>query len=148
MAVAMWKATKYASYILGDYEVKVLRENIKLLSMKTEQEGLLKSCLHQLLKKLLKRLQRKRLGLLWSHVKVVSNIFGKATKVLPSSHMLYVARQEGFEEMAEELFQDGETSGQCLWIINNAKKLEKEDTYNIWMTVILKMLQSVTLPLE
>jgi hypothetical protein len=25
----MWKATKYASYILGDYEVKVLRENIK-----------------------------------------------------------------------------------------------------------------------
>jgi hypothetical protein len=30
MAVAMWKATKYASYI-GDYEVKVLRENIKLL---------------------------------------------------------------------------------------------------------------------
>jgi hypothetical protein len=39
-------------------------------------------------------------------LKVVSNIFGKATKVLPSSHMLYVARQ-GFEEMAEELFQDG-----------------------------------------
>jgi hypothetical protein len=28
MAVAMWKAT---NYILGDYEVKVLRENIKLL---------------------------------------------------------------------------------------------------------------------
>jgi hypothetical protein len=28
--------------------------------MKTEQEGLLKSCLHQLLKKLLKRLQRKK----------------------------------------------------------------------------------------
>jgi hypothetical protein len=25
---AMWKATKYASYILGDYEVKVLRANI------------------------------------------------------------------------------------------------------------------------
>jgi hypothetical protein len=25
MAVAMWKATKYASYILGDYEVKALR---------------------------------------------------------------------------------------------------------------------------
>jgi hypothetical protein len=48
--VAMWKATKYASYILGDYEVKVLRENIKT-AMKTEQEGLLKSCLHQLLKK-------------------------------------------------------------------------------------------------
>jgi uncharacterized protein YutD len=30
MAVAMWKATKYA-YILGDYEVKVLREKHKLL---------------------------------------------------------------------------------------------------------------------
>jgi hypothetical protein len=62
--------------------------------------------------------------------------------------MLYVARQEGFEEMAEELFQD-ETSGQCLWsIINNAKKLEKEDTLQYLMMVILKMLQSVTLPLE
>jgi hypothetical protein len=48
--VAMWKATKYASYILGDYE-EVLRENINCY-MKTEQEGLLKSCLHQLLKKL------------------------------------------------------------------------------------------------
>jgi hypothetical protein len=35
---------------IGDYEVKVLRENIKT-AMKTEQEGLLKSCLHQLLKK-------------------------------------------------------------------------------------------------
>jgi hypothetical protein len=32
--------------------------------------------------------------------------------------MLYVARQEGFEEMAEELFQDGKTSGQCLWSID------------------------------
>jgi hypothetical protein len=27
MAVAMWKATKYASYILGDYEVKVERKH-------------------------------------------------------------------------------------------------------------------------
>jgi uncharacterized protein YejL (UPF0352 family) len=60
--------------------------------MKTEQEGL-KSCLHQLLKKLLKRLQRKKARFALS-LKVVSNIFGKATKVLPSSHMLYVARQE------------------------------------------------------
>jgi hypothetical protein len=32
------------------------------------------------------------------HAKVVSNIFEKATKVLPSSQF-YVARQEGFEEM-------------------------------------------------
>jgi hypothetical protein len=30
--------------------------------------------------------------------------------------MLYVARQEGFEEMAEELFQDGVK--QCLWSID------------------------------
>jgi hypothetical protein len=59
--------------------------------MKTEQEGLL-NCLHQLLKKLLKRLQRKK-GLLWVYAKVVSNIFGKATKVLPSSHMLYKTRR-------------------------------------------------------
>jgi hypothetical protein len=44
-------------YILGDYEVNVERKH--KTAMKTEQE-LLKSCLHQLLKKLLKRLQRKK----------------------------------------------------------------------------------------
>jgi hypothetical protein len=34
--------------------------------------------------------------------------------------MLYVARQEGFEEMAEELFQDGvkQVASQCLWSID------------------------------
>jgi hypothetical protein len=58
MAVAMGEATKYASYILGDYEVKSVERKHKI-AMKTEQEGLLKSCLHQLLKKLLKQLQRK-----------------------------------------------------------------------------------------
>jgi hypothetical protein len=58
MAVAMWKATKYASYILGDYEVKVLRENIKT-AMKTEQEGLLKKLFASVAKEVLKRLQRK-----------------------------------------------------------------------------------------
>jgi hypothetical protein len=55
-------ATKYASYILGDYEVKVLRENIKT-AMKTEQEGLLKKLFASVAKEALKRLQRKRLGL-------------------------------------------------------------------------------------
>jgi hypothetical protein len=44
MAVAMWKA-KYASYILGDYDKSVERKH--KTAMKTEQEGLLKSCLHQ-----------------------------------------------------------------------------------------------------
>jgi hypothetical protein len=107
----MWKATKYASYILGDYEVKVLRENIKT-AMKTEQKGCLKSCLHQLLKKSLKASEKKGFGV---YAKVVSNIFEKLLKFL---HMLYVARQEGFEEMAEELFQDGVKQGQCLWSID------------------------------
>jgi hypothetical protein len=43
MAVAMWKATKYASYILGDYEVKALRANINQ-QCKTEQQGLKTNC--------------------------------------------------------------------------------------------------------
>jgi hypothetical protein len=57
-------------------------------------------------------------------------------------------RQEGFEEMAEELFQDG-VKQVCAYgaLINNANKLEKEDTLQYLMMVILKMLQSVTLPL-
>jgi hypothetical protein len=74
MAVAMWKATKYASYILGDYEVKVLRKH--KTAMKTEQEGLLKKLFASVAKEVLKR-QRKRLGLVH---KVVSNIFGKLLK--------------------------------------------------------------------
>jgi hypothetical protein len=44
--------------------------------------------------------------------------------------MLYVARQEGFEEMAEELFQDGVKQVASAYgaLINNANELEKEDT--------------------
>jgi hypothetical protein len=39
--------------------------------------------------------------------------------------IFYVARQEGFEEMAEELFRC-KTSGQCLWtLINNANEAGK-----------------------
>jgi hypothetical protein len=79
-----------------------------------------------LLKKLLKRLQRKN-RFAGVYAKVVSNIFGKATKVLPSSHMLYVARQEGFEEMAEELFQDGVKQVASAYgaLINNANEAGK-----------------------
>jgi hypothetical protein len=55
--------------------------------------------------------------------------------------MLYVARQEGFEEMAEELFQDGvkQVASQCLWSIDCNKRRYSQRM----MTVILKML---TLP--
>jgi hypothetical protein len=82
--------------------------------------------------------------LLW--VYAVSNIFWKATKV-PSSHMLYVARQEGLR-MTEELFQDGVKQVASAYgsLINNAKA-GKDDTLQYLMTDILKMLQS-TLPLE
>jgi hypothetical protein len=47
---AMWKATKYASYILGDYEVKVLRANINHCNG-TEQQGLLKTLFESVVKK-------------------------------------------------------------------------------------------------
>jgi hypothetical protein len=33
--------------------------------------------------------------------------------------MFYVARQEGFEEMAEDISRRCKTSGQCLWSIDN-----------------------------
>jgi hypothetical protein len=56
--------------------------------MKTEQEGLLKSCLHQLLK--LKAASELGFGV---YAKVVSNIFGKATKVLPSSHATFTNKR-------------------------------------------------------
>jgi hypothetical protein len=51
--------------------------------------------------------------------------------------------------MAEELFQDGVKQVASAYgaLINNANKLEKEDTLQYLMMVILKMLQS-TLPLE
>jgi hypothetical protein len=44
--------------------------------------------------------------------------------------MLYVARQEGFEEMAEELFQDGVKQVASAYgaLINNANKLEGSST--------------------
>jgi hypothetical protein len=39
--------------------------------------------------------------------------------------MLYVARQEGFEEMAEELFQDGVKQVAYGALINNANEAGK-----------------------
>jgi hypothetical protein len=50
-----------------------------------------------------KAASEKRLGLLWVYAKVVSNIFGKATKVL-SSH-IYVARQEGLRKWLKSYFK-------------------------------------------
>jgi hypothetical protein len=62
--------------------------------------------------------------------------------------MLYVARQEGFEEMAEELFQDGVKQVAVHGaLINNANEAGK-GRYLQYLMVILKMLQSVTLPLS
>jgi hypothetical protein len=64
--------------------------------------------------------------------KVVSNIFGKATKVLPSSHMLYVARQEGLRKWLKVISRRCKTSGQCLWtLINNANEAGRKILYNI-----------------
>jgi ferritin-like metal-binding protein YciE len=51
--------------------------------------------------------------------------------------------------MAEELFQDGVKQVASAYgaLINNANEAGKEDTLQ-YLMVILKMLQSVTLPLE
>jgi hypothetical protein len=106
MGVAMWKATKYASYIFGDHEVKVLRANIKA-AMQTEQQGLLKTLFASVAKGEVKAGETKAKYALESMQRAVSKVFGKITKALPPSRMLYIAREEAIEEMTEELFQDG-----------------------------------------
>lgn len=126
MGVAMWKATKYASYIFGDYEVKVLRENIKT-AMKAEQEGMLKTLFASIKEGSKTAANDKAKYSLSRMQEVVASVFGRATKMLPPSKMLYVARQEGFEEMTEELFQDGVKQVASAYgaLINNAKETGK-----------------------
>jgi hypothetical protein len=97
--------------------------------MKTEQEGLLKKLFASVAKEALKRLQRKARFAL-SLCKSILTYLEKL-QVLPSS-MLYVARQEGFEEMAEELFQDVKQVASAYGaLINNAKEAGKGRYYNI-----------------
>lgn len=126
MGVAMWKATKYASYIFGDYEVKVLRENIKA-AMQAEQQGMLKTLFASVAKGTANAGNTKGKYALESMQKAVSSVFGKITKALPPSKMLHVAIQEGFEEMAEELFQDGVKQVASAYgaLINNAQAAGK-----------------------
>jgi hypothetical protein len=75
--------------------------------MKKQSRRLLKKLFASVAKEALKRLQRKGQVCFGVYAKVVSNIFGKATKVLPSSHICFMLQDKGFEEMTEELFQDG-----------------------------------------
>lgn len=126
MGVAMWKATKYASYIFGDYEVKVLRENIKS-AMQAEQAGMLKTLFASIKEGAKDAAESKSKYALSRMQEAVASVFGKVTKSLPPSKMLYVARQEGFEEMAEELFQDGVKQAASAYgvLVNNAHEAGK-----------------------
>lgn len=121
MGVAMWKATKYASYIFGDYEAKLLRQNIKT-AMQTEQQGMLKTLFASVEPAAVNAAETKSKYALSSMQEAVSKVFGSITKGLPPSRMLYAARQEGFEEMTEELFQDGvkQAASAYGYLINNA----------------------------
>ncbi|MCK5789015.1 MAG: hypothetical protein KAH32_08445, partial [Chlamydiia bacterium] len=116
-AVALWQATKFASYILGDYEIKALRQNIKTV-ISNEQKSFLKEAFKDAEKTAVKAGQKALKGgsiagekkaalAIGSIQRKVQEIFGSAVKKLPSKAWIYEARQEGIEEMTEELYQDG-----------------------------------------
>ena len=121
MSVAMWHATSYASYIFGDYEVKVLRQNIKT-AMQEEQKGMLKTLFASVTESTQAAAEAKAKYSLKSMQEAVSKVFGTIVKKLPPGEMLYAARQEGLEEMTEELFQDGvkHAASAYGYLINNA----------------------------
>jgi hypothetical protein len=68
--------------------------------------------------------------LLWVYA-VVSNIFGKLLKFFKSYALCCKTRR--FEEMAEELFQDGVKQVASAYgaLINNAKEAGRKILYNI-----------------
>lgn len=124
MTMAMWKATKYASYIFGDYEAKVLRSNIKA-SVSEEIRGMLKTMFNSVDDATIAAgtvgEERARYAIIRMQ-KAVAKVFGNITKSLPKSKLVYVAREEAFEEMTEELFQDGVKQAASAYgkLINNA----------------------------
>jgi hypothetical protein len=71
--------------------------------MKTEQEGLLKKLFASVAKEAPKAASEKK-AMFGVYAKVVSNIFGKLL-ILPSSHMLYVARQKGLRKWLKSYFK-------------------------------------------
>lgn len=121
MAVAMWHATKYASYILGDYEAKIIRQDIAT-AMGNEQKGILKTLFDSVPKGAADAAETKAKYSLASMKKAVSEVFGDVVNYLPSQRMIYAARQESLEEMTEELFQDGvkQAASAYGYLINNA----------------------------
>jgi len=129
MGIAMWKATKYASYIFGDYEAKAVRESIKKAITNEQQTGI-KTAFDKITNKATaagtaaskKTMEQKALAAYKGAHKAVSNVFGKFTKQLPPKQWMYAARQEGLEEMTEELFQDGvkQVASAYGYLMNNA----------------------------
>lgn len=130
MVVALWKATKYAGYLFGEYEAKLLRENVKKV-VSNEQKTFLQRTFKKItegnLKKGLPADTGKGLAAFASGDNAVTRVFGKIVKGLPSKKWVYAARQEGLEEMTEELFQDGVKHAASAYgvLINNAKEARK-----------------------
>lgn len=131
MSIALWQATKYASYILGDYEGKIIRNNIKL-SIQEELRGNTNKMLKAITKTVPPIGQNEAKAGLFMRMsqKVVDKVFvplkGAASK-LPSQQWIYAARQEGFEEMTEELYQDVVKHGASAYsvLLNNAASVGK-----------------------
>jgi len=130
MVAALWKATEYASYIFGEYEVKILRKNIRS-AMKHEQDQFLKTAFKNLTKKVADKTTGpdagKGMKALLHAQSAVDRVFGVVVKGLPPSKWAYAARQEGMEEMTEELFQDGVKHVASAYgaLINNARDARK-----------------------
>ena len=115
MAIALWYATSAAGYISGDYSSKLLRQNLKKIiktKVNTGLAGVYKGVgatgTKELGKKALKEAQSKKVLVIAKNaVKDALAAVKSVSKKLPSSATVYEARQEGLEEMTEELFQDG-----------------------------------------
>lgn len=126
MAAALWKATKYASYLFGNYEIKVINDQIKD-AVKNTQKGFLEDVLKKITVKNLAANKPvdagKGIAAINFATRTIDKIFGKVPKFLDSKKWLHAAKQEGLEEMTEELFQDGVKQGASAYgvLMNNAK---------------------------
>ena len=106
---ALNQAMKYSSYILGDYEPKVIRANVKKVVQK-EQKTIIEKAFGnytKTIKDVTKQGNEKSKFAISHLTKKIKESFDKVFTQLPPHAFLYEARQEALEEMTEELYQDG-----------------------------------------
>lgn len=107
---ALWKATALADYMVGEYEPKVLRETIRKIVGK-EQQQFLKTAFKKVVEVGSKGNEQKAALSLKTMTKALDKVFAPMkdlAKKMPAAtqRIMYEAKQEGLEEMSEELYQD------------------------------------------